>query len=752
VWVDTGGTFTDCLARDPAGGLHRAKVLSSGAVRGHARSIAADRIHFDPGIIVPDGFFRAGVLRGPFEGDAAVVESLGGTGVLTLASEAPDFADGAAAEIVFDEEAPVLAARLVTGTAAGRPLPDLAMRLATTRGTNALLERRGAPVALFVTAGFGDLLAIGNQQREDLFALAIEPRRPLYRGVVEVAERLNADGSVLRPLKTLDLEERARRWLERGVDCAAVALLHAYRNPAHEKAVAALLRELGFRHVSVSSELAPRIQILPRAETAVVNAYLSDAIESYLEGVQRAIGGGTLHVMTSSGGLIGARRYPPKDSLLSGPAGGVVGAASAAGVSGENLLIAFDMGGTSTDVSRFGGRLDYSQTTDVGGARLLTPSLAIETVAAGGGSICWFDTTQARVGPESAGASPGPACYGGGGPLTLTDVNLLLGRVAPERFVIPLDARAAESAADRLLEEVRQGSGERLRREALLTGLLAIANERMAEAIRRISTRRGYGLGDHTLVAFGGAGGQHACTLASMLGMALVLVPVDAGILSAFGLRAARLERFVERSVLAPLEEAASKLDEWFDELAAKAVDRVAAEGIERAAIEVGRRSVEVRVIGQEATLTVDWPAPSGLAPAFAARYRALYGYDPPAAALEIESLRLVARSAGPAVARGADTGARAEAQASSASVAASPVPQPPAARPPAPRQQGLQRAWSGTGWEEWPIYERGALAPGHGFVGPALVVEEHSVTVVEAGWSCLVDAAGALRLAGVDG
>ncbi len=581
---------------------------------------------------------------------------------MTLATAAPRFEDGSAVEVAFDEEAPVLAARLVTGTPAGEPLPDLAMRLATTRGTNALLERRGASVALFVTAGFGDLLAIGNQQRDDLFALAVEPRRPLYRAVVEVDERLSSDGSVLRPLETLELEAPARRLLDRGIDCAAVALLHAYRNPAHEKAVAQLLRGLGFRHVSVSASLAPRIQILPRAETAVVNAYLSDAIESYLEGVQAAIGGGTLHVMTSSGGLVGARRYPPKDSLLSGPAGGVVGAASAGAASGEELLIAFDMGGTSTDVSRFGGRFDYSRTTNVGGARLLTPSLAIETVAAGGGSICWFDATQVRVGPESAGASPGPACYGRGGPLTLTDVNLLLGRIAAERFVVPLDVPAAEAAADELLEQVRRGSGERLERETLLIGLLEIANERMAEAIRRISTRRGYGLMDHTLVAFGGAGGQHACALASMLAMRRVLVPVDAGILSALGLRAARLERFVERSVLAPLLEAEGHLEEWFGALGREAVERVEAEGVARAEIEVGRRSVEMRVEGQEATLTVDWPAHDGLESAFAARYRTLYGYDPPRAGLEVESLRLVARSSGPAE---ASSGSRAQTAAS---------------------------------------------------------------------------------------
>ncbi|MDH3402299.1 MAG: hydantoinase/oxoprolinase family protein [Acidobacteriota bacterium] len=709
--------------------MHRAKVLSSGAVRGHGRSLAADRVRFASGFAVPGDFFRSGVLRGPGGAEAAILGSESVSGVLALAGPFPELAAETPLEVVFAEEAAVLAARLVTGTPAGRPLPELAMRLATTRGTNALLERRGAPVALFITAGFGDLLAIGNQQRPDLFALAVEPRRPLYRTAIEVDERLAADGSVLRPLSAAALEAAARRCLEEGVDCAAVAFLHGYRNPVHERAAAAVLAHLGFRHVSVSADLAPRIQILPRAETAVVNAYLSRALESYLGGVQRALGRGTLHVMTSSGGLVGAARYPPKESLLSGPAGGVVGAASAGAASGESRLVGFDMGGTSTDVSRFGGRLDYRRTTSVGGARLATPSLAIETVAAGGGSVCWFDGTQVRVGPESAGAAPGPACYGGGGPLTLTDVNLLLGRVVAGRFVIPLHPAAAERAADELLAAVRRAGDEALSRESLLTGLLAIANERMAEAIRRISTRRGYGLGDHVLVAFGGAGGQHACALAALLGMRSVLVPVDAGILSALGLRAARLERFAERSVLAPLEEVEPRLGGWFESLAAEAVGLVEAEGVERPAIEVGRRSAELRVAGQEATLTVDWPAAEGLAAAFAARYRSLYGYDPPPAAVEVESLRLVAGTA------------------------AEPLPgRPPAAAARAAEPAGSQPAWSGKEWSDWPVYERGALAAGDGFAGPGLVVEEYSVTVVDAGWTCRVDGAGALALAAAKG
>ncbi|MCZ6508094.1 MAG: hydantoinase/oxoprolinase family protein, partial [Acidobacteria bacterium] len=407
VWVDTGGTFTDCVALDPQGHMRRAKVLSSSALRGSLWPVVSARVRFDTELELPDGFFRGATLRRLAGGGARIADSVGSSGELRLENELGGLRGGEAGEVVFDEEAPILAARVVTSTAAGDPLPTLALRLGTTRGTNALLERSGPAVALFVTAGFRDLLAIGTQRRDDLFAVAIEKEAPLCSTVIEVEERLAADGSVVRPLKLESLRDAAAKLLSSGADCAAIALLHSYRNPAHEQAVAALLREMGFRHVSVSCELAARIQILPRAETAVVNAYLSSTITSYLEGVQGAIGAGTLHVMTSAGGLISAAQYEPKDSLLSGPAGGVVGAASAGRASGERSLIAFDMGGTSTDVSRIGERLDYRHRIEVGGVRLMAPALAIETVAAGGGSICWFDGSQVRVGPQSAGASPG---------------------------------------------------------------------------------------------------------------------------------------------------------------------------------------------------------------------------------------------------------------------------------------------------------------------------------------------------------
>ncbi len=345
--------------------------------------------------------------------------------------------EGAAFELRSPEEAPVLAARLVTGTPLGAPLPPMALRLATTRGTNALLERKGAATALFITRGFGDLLRIGTQQRPDLFALAIEKPEPLYREVVEVPERLAADGSVLLPLDAEAVREAGRRLRAAGIETAAVALMHSFRNPAHEEELGEILRGCGFRYVSLSSQLAPLIKLLPRAETAVVDAYLAPILDRYLSGVAGALAEGSLHVMTSAGGLVRAGSFQAKDALLSGPAGGVVGAALSGRRSGLDRVIAFDMGGTSTDVARYDGDFEYLFEHRVGDAHLVAPALAIESVAAGGGSICSYDGIQLRVGPESAGAWPGPACYGAGGPLTLTDVNLLLGRLDPGRFEIP---------------------------------------------------------------------------------------------------------------------------------------------------------------------------------------------------------------------------------------------------------------------------------------------------------------------------
>jgi 5-oxoprolinase (ATP-hydrolysing) len=739
VFIDTGGTFTDCLAVDPEGRLHRAKVLSTSALRARVGELPerpTHRVRLEPAPPVPPDFFRSfsfHLLDGGGKADTPLVTAYDPrSGLLTLDRPlAVPIPPGARCELRSDEEAPLLAARLVTGTPRDKPLPEMAMRLATTRGTNALLERKGARTVLFITRGFADLLRIGTQQRPDLFALRIEKPAPLYDAVVEVPERLAADGSVLLSLDDAALDSlstEAARLLAEGFEAAAVAFLHSYRNPAHEQAVGALLRRAGFRHVALSASLAPLIKILPRAETAVVDAYLSKPIAGYLERVATALPAGALHVMTSAGGLVRAAAFRAKDSLLSGPAGGVVGAAGAGRRSGFARVIAFDMGGTSTDVARYDGDFEYLFEHRVGDAHLVAPALAVESVAAGGGSICRYDGFQLKVGPESTGASPGPACYGAGGPLTLTDVNLLLGRLDPERFEIPIDPAAAERALRTVREAIADAEGDAPEPEVLLEGLLDIADERMADAIRRISLARGYDPADYALVAFGGAGAQHACAVAARLGIRRVLVPEDAGLLSAAGLAAAVVERFGERQVLLPVAEVREQIDPWMEELGRTAAAAVAEEGVPAAEIEVRRRLLDLRFVGQEGTIGVELQPRMPETPveeAFAAAYRTLYGYTPEGRPVELVALRAIASS------RPAPLAALA----------------PDAVKETSAPPSGHRRACFSGRFREVPVYERAGLAPGATFRGPALVFERHSATVVAEGWKGRVDGAGALVL-----
>ena len=658
IFADTGGTFTDCLALSPNGKWHRAKVLSSGVLRTDLVGNAPWRVG------LPDSFLD-GVKS---DHDSAMITYSPGL------------------------EAPLVAAHLVTKTPFSQPLPPLELRLGTTRGTNALLTRTGTPPIFFVTAGFEDLLHIGNQARSDLFALDIVKPEPLYTESIGVSERLSADGSLLRPLDEAALREAATQLVARGHRTAAVARLHAWRNPTHELRVAEILRECGFTHVSLSSELAALQKLLPRAETAVVNAYLTPVLESYLSGVRRGLSAGsTLTIMTSAGGLVPDSQFRPKDSLLSGPAGGVVGACESGVRAGFTQLIAFDMGGTSTDVARIEApELPYVFEHKVGDALLLAPAVAVESVAAGGGSICGCDRHgRLFVGPGSAGAQPGPACYGAGGPLTITDINLLLGHIPERDFSLPLSRSAAEKA----LQAVAEKSGQP--GEALLRAFYDLANEAMADAIRQISVRKGYDPTEHALVAFGGAGGQHACAIAEKLGIRTIVVPPDQSLLSAFGIAHARHERFAERQVLQLLDK--TDVSALLTELETEARNALGELS------EVTRRIARLRLVGQETPLEV--PATSALSEAFQEHFKRLYGYAPdPSRAIEVESLRVVVAETRPEPTR------------------------------PEPTQLSVRPSLQAT----LPLRRR---------VEGGLIVEAFSVTVMREGWTETTSESGALML-----
>ncbi len=665
VWIDTGGTFTDCIAIDPKGETKRVKVLSSSRLRGtllektapgafriEQRWICNTDIYQDYDFRLLDRPDLTATVRSVQPADT------GGHSLILLDRDM-DVPLPAGFEIGAGEEAPVLAARLVTGTPLRRPFPPIAMRLGTTKGTNALLEKKGAKVVLCITKGFADLPAIGAQQRPHLFQLDIPGPELLYERVLEIDERIDAEGNVLLPLRQERLQEIAAA--AGGAGSVAIALLHSYRNPAHENLLAGALHAAGHRYVSASAALSPSVKLLLRAQTAIVNAYLEPVLDSYLASVRQSLHSAgqagesgtrfyekghnpsvTLHVMTSAGGLVHASHYRAKDSLLSGPAGGVVGSANIARKLGFERILTLDMGGTSTDSARYDGRYDYRFVTRVGQAEMLSPGLDIETVAAGGGSICYFDGRKLCVGPESAGAQPGPACYGAGGPLTLTDVNLLLGKLEPSAMGIPIFPEKARATLQKLHLQIETAGGEKYSPEALLRGFEQIADERMAGAIRRISVARGFDPREYALLAFGGAGGLHACRIAELLDIDTVILPYDAGLLSAYGIGHALVERFAERQVLQLLDECRAALPQIVGELSEQAFSELEEEGLGRNHAEVLRRLLRMRFYGQDSTIEIDWDGRGDPGLLFETQYRNLFGHYPAGRAVEMESMRVV--------------------------------------------------------------------------------------------------------------
>jgi 5-oxoprolinase (ATP-hydrolysing) len=555
VWCDVGGTFTDCFVVMPEGQVLRTKVLSHGRVPGRIHAWTNPRTLVDPlRHNDPEGFWvgaRIHLLdnRGKRVADSICTGFDPNAGAITLKDSRSETPEAIAYEIDPGLEAPVLAGRWLVQVPLSQSLPSLSVRLGTTRGTNALLTRTGARTVFATTRGFRDLLEIAYQERPELFALSVRKRAPLYGQVLEVSERLDADGNVLEPLDTAAASRDLRAVYDAGYRSLAICLIHSYRNPNHEHCLAQIARNIGFETVCLSSEVAPVIRAVSRGETTVVDAYLTPIVQNYLQRVKSqfqidAQSGTSLRVMTSAGGLVDASMARGRETVLSGPAGGAVALETLARVHGIPKLIGLDMGGTSTDVCRVDGRMTLDHETIKAGVRMVAPTLAIHTVAAGGGSICWFDGVQLRVGPQSAGSDPGPACYGRGGPVTVTDLNLLSGRIDPGRFPIPLDMEASRLRVRQLFEQVRIHAWFKdLDETALIQGLRRIANEQMAAAVRAISIQQGADPREHVLVGFGGAAGQHICEVAELLGMQRILDHPDAGLLSALGMGLAQIQR-----------------------------------------------------------------------------------------------------------------------------------------------------------------------------------------------------------------
>jgi len=669
-WIDRGGTFTDCIGLAPDGGLHVVKLLSSDTA--------------------------------PLEGIRRILSRVG------LAQRAP--------------------------------LPPCTVKLGTTVATNALLERRGARTLLVTNSGLGDLLRIGTQQRPELFDLAIERPAPLEERVIEVSARVGADGERVCALDGSAVAEALAAARREGLEAVAVALAHSYRAPEDERRICDLAREAGFPHVVGSHETARELGLLARGETAVADAYLTPLLQAHVAELAAALPGSRLRFMQSSGGLTGPGRFRGPTALLSGPAGGVVGAARVAREAGFAHAIGFDMGGTSTDVSLVeAGELERSFESEVAGVRVKAPMLRIHTVAAGGGSLCRFDGFRLTVGPESAGADPGPLCYGVrdgvGQPkareLALTDVNLLLGRLAPDRFPFALDRGAAEAGLAALAGAVRR-AGQPLGSEEIAAGFVEVANAAMVQAIAEVSVARGIDPRGRALVGFGGAAGQHVCAVARALGVETVLLHPLAGLLSAYGIGSAEVgwdgQRDAGRRPLAA--ELPDDLLRSLEHLAERGRAALAGEGAEPDQVRVERR-LDLRYAGTEAALAIAEPADGDWRAAFGRAHRGRFGYERPGRSIEIVTARVAVRAPAP----GAEVR-------SATATARDPAPTGP------PRPLRSDPVWfPGRGRLEAPVFVREALAPGVRLAGPALILEDTGTIVLDPGFEGELGADGTLVL-----
>ena len=666
-WVDRGGTFTDIVARTPGGALRTKKLLSENP-----------EIYSDAAIHGIRGFL---------------------------------------------------------GVEAGAPIPQDqvdAVKMGTTVATNALLERRGERTLLVVTRGFRDQLRIAYQARPDIFARHIVLPEMLYERVEEVDERVNAQDRILTPLDLDGLRPRLRSALDDGITSVAIVLMHGYRFNKHERRIAELARELGFEQISTSHETSAMIKFVGRGDTTVADAYLSPILNRYISGMAGELGDVSLQFMQSNGGLKDAALFRGKDAVLSGPAGGIVGAVKTAEQAGFEKVITFDMGGTSTDVAHYENSYERTFETVVAGVRMHAPMLLINTVAAGGGSLCRFDGARFRVGPQSAGANPGPACYRRGGPLAVTDCNVMLGKLRPEFFPAVfgpnqdqrLDDACVRRKFDALADEVEAATGKRRGREELAQGFLRIAVENMANAIKKISVQRGYDVTDYALQCFGGAGGQHACLIADVLGMNTVLIHPLAGVLSAYGMGLADVRALRERTVEAGLDEGlVPRLERELDELAAVCNAEVERQGIAASRMHT-RRLVHLRYEGSDTSLEIEYAGVAKMKKAYEAAYRSRFGFTMPAKGL------IAATVSVEAIGKTFDL--------DSAAHEGGGGKPGPIAEVDAHMDGAACRA---------PVYRRNDIAVDATIDGPAIIIEDTATTIVEPGWRAQMTAIGNLVL-----
>jgi 5-oxoprolinase (ATP-hydrolysing) len=668
-WIDRGGTFTDIVSRSPEGTLRTLKLLSE-----------------NPGRYA----------------DAAI--------------------EGIRQSLGIEPGATIPSASIAT------------VRMGTTVATNALLERKSERTLLVITEGFADALRIAYQNRPKLFARHIVLPDLLYDRVVEVRQRLSAQGAVLQTLDLQSARQQLQSAFADGFRSVAIVFLHAYRFPQHERAVAAVAREIGFTQVSASHEVSPLIKLVGRGDTTVVDAYLSPILRRYVDRVAAELGDSVrLLFMQSNGGLVDARHFQGKDAVLSGPAGGIVGMVRTSIEAGADRVIGFDMGGTSTDVSHYAGQFERTFESIVAGVRIRAPMMQIHTVAAGGGSICRFDGSRLRVGPDSAGANPGPACYRRGGPLTITDCNLLLGKLQADFFpqvfgadgAQPLDARIVEAQFHALVMDIQHRTGTTLSPEVAAAGFVRIAVENMANAIKQISIQRGHDVTDYALACFGGAGGQHACLVADALGMTRILIHPFAGVLSAYGMGLAELRVIRQAAVEAPLDSPLlGSLRLMLTELERGARQELRQQGVSVSAI-TALHSLQLKYEGTDAALEVPFGELESVTRTFAALHRARFGFDAPERALIVEAALVEAVGAESCLSGEQPTDRTAKATA--------------AGMPPASRLS--QPVWFDGTQRETAIYERTDLRPGQQVSGPALIIESTATNVVEPAWKATVDA-----------